>query len=298
MSREVIPPSGSEFLRVNGLRVHVRRFGAAESIPLFVLHGWMDASASFVPLIDRLLFHFPGRLQVIAPDWRGHGYSEWAKSGYRIADYVADLDTLMGYYAANQPSIVIGHSMGANIAALYAGLYPKRIMGLACLDGFNLPDMSPQKAPSRYRNWLAQTKNLPRNRVYPDFEALALRIARHHPRLSIEMTRHVARCWAAENGAGQVRLLADPQHRLRGPNLYRVAEAKAIWRLVRARTLLLQSGESEHHGAITAVERRRRHACFRDRCVEEFPGVGHLLHFEDPQGVAHRMANFLKEILK
>lgn len=288
----------SEFVRVNGVRVHVRRFGVAESPPLFVLHGWMDASASFVPLIERLLFHFQGELQVIAPDWRGHGYSEWARNGYSIPDYVADLDALFGHYAGNRPGMLIGHSMGANVAALYAGLFPKRIVGLACLDGFNLPDMPSRIAPARYRSWLAQRRNLRANHVYPDFEALALRITRHHPGLTFAQACSLARCWAAENGRGQVHLLADPLHRLRGPGLYRVAEAKAIWRLVRARTLLLQSGASEHRESITDVERLRRQACFRDRRVEELPEVGHMLHIENPQGLACRIADFLAEVLQ
>lgn len=276
--------------------MHVRQFGLGQSPVLFVLHGWMDASASFVPLIEQVLRHFRGGLQVIAPDWRGHGYSEWARNGYYIPDYLADLDALRAHYAGNQPTVLVGHSMGAHVAAMYAGLCPQRITGLACLDGFNLPDMPARLAPPRYRHWLAQTRNLPKNRAYPDFETLALRIIRHHPRLSLAQGRIVARCWAAEDSNRQVRLLADPRHRLRGPGLYRVSESKAIWRLVRAPTLLLQSGESEHRDVISDVERQRRHACFRDCRVEEMSGVGHMLHFEDPQRTARRLADFLVEV--
>lgn len=293
-----MPIGRSEFVRVRGLRLHVRRFGCTQSPVLIVLHGWMDASGSFVPLIKELLSHFAGRLQVIAPDWRGHGYSEWSQNGYSVADYVADLDALFGHYTGSQSTVLVGHSMGAHVAALYAGLRPQKISGLACLDGFNLPDTPLSLAPSRYRRWLDQTKNPPKHEVYPDFETLARRIVRHHPRLSLPQARCVARCWAAEVGNGQVRLLADPLHRLRGPGLYRVSDSEVIWQLVCAPTLLLQSGESEHRDAISVAERQRRHSCFRNRRLEVLPGIGHMLHFEDPQRTARSLANFLSEVFQ
>ena len=287
-------PGRSEFLRVRGLRLHLRRFGRAEAPWLFLLHGWLDASASFVPLIEHLLPQLSGCLNVVAPDWRGHGYSQWTHSGYWFPDYVADLEGVLDHYAAEQVTLV-GHSMGAHVAALYAGLRPRRIRRLACLDAFNLPNGVARMAPRRYRIWLDQLRNGPNYNTYPDFETLAKRIMRHHPRLTLDQARFVAQCWAAEDGRGTVRLLADPRHRTRGPTLYRAAEWQAIWRRITAPTLLLSCAESEHRQAITKVQRESRNVCFRNRRVEELPGVGHMLHFEAPKATAERLAAFLSE---
>ncbi|MGZ2874013.1 alpha/beta fold hydrolase, partial [Pseudomonas aeruginosa] len=65
--------SRSEFLRIRGLRYHVRRWGDADKPPLVLLHGWLDVSETFHFMVQPLL----ERWQVIAPDWRGFGYSEW-----------------------------------------------------------------------------------------------------------------------------------------------------------------------------------------------------------------------------
>lgn len=282
----------SEFLRVSGLRLHVRRFGRAEAPWLFLLHGWLDASASFGPLIEHLLPKLAGCLNVVVPDWRGHGYSQWAHSGYWFPDYVADLEGMLDHYAVDQV-MLIGHSMGAHVAALYAGLRPRRIRSLACLDAFNLPNGVARTAPHRYQVWLDQLRDTPKCNTYPDFETLAKRIMRNHPRLTLNQARFVAQCWAAEDGHGEVRLLVDPGHRLRSPNLHRAAEWEAIWRQITAPTLLLSCAESEHRQAIDSMQRKRRYACFRNRQVEVLPKVGHMLHFEAPQMAAERLAAFL-----
>jgi hypothetical protein len=65
--------SESLFLAIRGLRYHVRRWPAPSARPgapkMFLLHGWMDVSASFQFVVDALR----GPWDVYAPDWRGYG---------------------------------------------------------------------------------------------------------------------------------------------------------------------------------------------------------------------------------
>lgn len=70
--------SRSEFHPIRGLRYHVRTWGEPGSPSMFLLHGWMDVSASFQFLVDS----FTRDWRVIAPDWRGFGLSEWQRDGY------------------------------------------------------------------------------------------------------------------------------------------------------------------------------------------------------------------------
>jgi len=63
----------SIFVDIRGLRYHCRIWGEADRPKLFMLHGWMDVSASFQFLVDALKTDW----QVIAPDWRGYGLSAW-----------------------------------------------------------------------------------------------------------------------------------------------------------------------------------------------------------------------------
>lgn len=285
----------SEFLRVRGLRLHLRRFGPADAPLLFLTHGWLDASASFVPVIQRLRARAGGRLQVIAPDWRGLGYSEWAPGGYWFQDYVADLDAIVEHYASDEPFLLAGHSMGAQAVSLYAGLRPERVSRLVLMDALSLPDMPAEIAPRRVRRWLDQLRAPPVHRPYRSFDELAGRVRRLHARLTPAQAAFVARCWGREDAAGRVHLLADPRHRLNGPSLYRAAESEAVWREVTAATLILYAEASEFRRAIPDEARQQRHDCFRDHRVRVLPQVGHMHHFEAPQATADALADFLLE---
>lgn len=295
MSKAVSATGVSEYLRVRGLRLHLRRFGPINAPLLFLLHGWLDASASFAPVIEHLLERAGGQVQVIAPDGRGFGYSEWAAGGYWFPDYVADLDAVVEHYATDAPVLLAGHSMGAQVVSLYAGLRPQRVHKLALLDALGVPDMPPARAPARITRWLDQQRAPPAHRPYESFAALAQRIRRQHPRLDTAQSDFVARCWAREDVQGRVHLLADPKHRFNGPSLYRAAESEAVWRQVIASTLILYAGDSEFRESIPAEARQRRHACFRTHRVLSVPAVGHMLHFEAPQATADALADFLLE---
>jgi pimeloyl-ACP methyl ester carboxylesterase len=124
--------SESLFVPVRGLRYHCRIWGDESAPVLFMLHGWMDVSASFQFLVDAMR----GRWRVIAPDWRGFGQSEWTNAGaYWFPDYFADLEALLEHFQPGAPATLIGHSMGGNIAAMYAGIRPDRVAKLLDLEG-------------------------------------------------------------------------------------------------------------------------------------------------------------------
>jgi pimeloyl-ACP methyl ester carboxylesterase len=61
---------------VRGLRYHVRHWGDPQAPKIFMMHGWMDMSASFQFMVDALQQEW----HVIAPDWRGFGLSEPRRS--------------------------------------------------------------------------------------------------------------------------------------------------------------------------------------------------------------------------
>jgi pimeloyl-ACP methyl ester carboxylesterase len=281
--------SASEFVRVRGLRYHVRRWGRTELPRIFLLHGWLDVSATFEPLVAPLL----DRWQVLAPDWRGFGYTEWPQDGYWFADYLADLDALLDHYSPDGPVLLVGHSMGGNAASLYAGLRPLRVSKLVCLDTAGLVDAVPQQAPLVLRDWLDRVRTPHTQKTYASFEELAQRVRRQHPQLSADHALFIAHCWAHEDGHGRIALAADPRHWLPFPVPYRAAEAIEMFRSIEAPTLFIDAGAAQR--AIEPAELQRRRSAIRRQHVTVVAGAGHMLHFDAPEATAALIAEFLAQ---
>lgn len=286
-------PSRSEFLRARCLRHHLRLWGDDGLPKVFLGHGFLDVSATFEPLVAAFMEFTGGRYQVIAPDWRGFGYSEWPQDGYWFHDYVADLEAIVDYWSPEAPLMLVGHSMGSQIVSLYAGLRPARVTKLVLLDGITLPDMPSSLAPKRFRHWLDQLREPPTVRQYASFEDLAGRIRRQHPQLDETHALFIARCWGREDARGRITLCADPKHRLNGPGLYHAADSDAVWREATAETLFIDAGQSAFAGALTPEQRAERRACFRQHRAVTVADAGHMLHFDAPRETARLIADFL-----
>lgn len=284
----------SMFVRVRGLRLHVRGFGDEDAPALFVLHGWGDGSASFVPFVHALIARIDTPTRVYAMDHRGFGYSARGPGGYYwFPDYVADLAAVIDLLAPDQRVRLVGHSMGAQIASLYAGLRPRRVAHLVLMDGLAVPDMLSSVTPTRYERWLDALAHPPRERIFQSFDALAARIQRRQTRLDAEQAIFLARCWASAGEDGRVALLADPAHGTDGPLPYHSADFEAVWRCVTASTLFLLAGASVLRTRLPEGMYAAREACFGNHTTRSLSGVGHLMHVEAPERCAEAVARFI-----
>jgi pimeloyl-ACP methyl ester carboxylesterase len=282
-----------ETLRVRGLKMHLTRWGpepSARQPPVFLLHGWLDAGETFQFIVDAFKNDWP----IIAPDWRGFGRSEWPQEGYGFPDYLGDLDALMDEISPAWPARIVGHSMGGNIANLYAGLRPERLRCVINLEGLGLPRTSAQDAPKRMRKWLDQIKSPTLEKSYNSIEQLASVIQFRYKRFSPAAAAFVARVWGVPDENGRVRLAADPRHHWVNPILYKREDAEATWREIRAPLLMVLGAESDYLmrlGADGTIEALR--AAYPDAEVVSIAGAGHMLHIERPEAVAPVIEAFL-----
>jgi pimeloyl-ACP methyl ester carboxylesterase len=282
-----------EMLRVRGLNMHLTRWGPVPSPaepPLFLLHGWLDAGETFQFVVDA----FKQERPIIAPDWRGFGRSEWPQEGYGFPDYLGDFDALMDELSPHAPVSIVGHSMGGNIANLYAGLRPERVRCIINLEGLGLPRTSAQDAPKRMRKWLDQIKSPTLEKNYHSFEQLASVIGFRYQRFSPAVAEFVARVWGAPDEDHRVRLAADPRHHWVNPILYKREDAEATWREIRAPMLLVLGELSDYmtrlgvDGNLDALR-----AVFPTAEVVSVADAGHMLHIERPGAVAAMIETFL-----
>ena len=283
--------SESQFLQVRGLRYHVRRWAAAGAPKMVLLHGWMDVSASFQFMVDALEQVW----DVYAPDWRGYGLTAWGKSDcYWFPDYLADLDLLLAEIDPEKPLNLVGHSLGGNVAALYAGARPERVARFANLEGFGMAPTRPEQAPKRYARWLEELRDPPTLRPYASFAELADRLQQGNRRLSREKAEFLARHWGEEKD-GRVVLRGDPAHKVVNPVLYRYEEALACWRAVAAPVLWVEAAESEilKRVYLQPSQLAERRSAFRNLRYETVPDAGHMLHHDQPKAVARLLEGFL-----
>lgn len=296
MSSAVLRPSESRFIAARGLRHHLRCWSGDGPL-LVMLHGWMDVSASFQFMVDA--FARPRR--AVALDLRGFGLTAPVEATrtdcYWFPDYLADLDAVLDQLAGDQPVILVGHSMGGNIAMLYAGVRPQRVRAVVNLEGFGLRDNAPEQAPRRYAQWLDELRAPPPLRGYASLTEVAARLRKTNPRLTEDRAAYLAQHWslpAEADAALPLRLAADPAHRIVNPVLYRWAEVAACWRAIEAPVLWIEGAQTDaYRWAGDAEETARRVALLRRVESEVIDDAGHMLHHDQPLEVAQRIERFI-----
>ncbi|HBI22256.1 MAG TPA: hypothetical protein DDY37_06710 [Legionella sp.] len=115
--------------------------------PILALHGWLENSASFVPLCDLLSDYY-----VIAPDLPGHGYSPHLPPN--IA-YTLEAHALILLCALDQLGwgkfSILGHSIGAGIGTLLSAAVPEKVSHLIMIDKLGPPALSEKSYLEQFR---------------------------------------------------------------------------------------------------------------------------------------------------
>ncbi|SEF90444.1 Pimeloyl-ACP methyl ester carboxylesterase [Actinacidiphila yanglinensis] len=119
-----------------GHRLAVRRRGEG-GVPLLLVHGFPCTSRiwshNLLPLAE-------AGFDVVAPDLRGYGDSDFAPDGhYDLNAFNADLTGLFDALGWDR-AVVAGHDLGAMVAVDMANRYPGRVDRLVILDD-SMPDL-------------------------------------------------------------------------------------------------------------------------------------------------------------
>ncbi len=289
--------SHSDFITVRGLKLHCHRWGPAQAPIVVMQHGFQDVGASWQFTVDALQARFGDRWQIIAPDLRGYGLSDWSGAdSYWYPDYLADLDALLDHYSPEFPVRLVGHSLGASIASVYAGLRPDRVSHLVNVDGFGPPSMRQDPAPRRLAKWLAQLHDDTPQRPYVDFDEFALRMQSENHRLTDERARFIVQHWGKlDEAEGGVVRRADPAHKRINPLPLTQDEIIAIWRQTQASTLWIDGAQSGLWQRLTMnpEDFDARMAAYQDLRIEHIEDAGHNVHHDQPEALAQLIGEFL-----
>ena len=284
-------PSRTETINVRGLNYCIRHWGPPDAPAVFFLHGWMDTSATFQFVADALKKSW----HIIAPDWRGYGASEWLSKPYWFHEYYADLDCLLDHFSGDKPARVVGHSMGANIASMIAGVRPERIAQLVMLDFVGLKPQNHTDVPAAMASWLNAIQEQPQLRTYPDHASLARRLMATNPRLDEKKAAFLSSAVIRIRPDGHVEMACDPWHKIPSPMPYRAEDAKATWRKIEAPVLMLiaDQGYVQQRFGNDPDEYRSRIESFANVQVVTITDSGHNVQHDQPEQIAKALEEFL-----
>ncbi|GAU91847.1 hypothetical protein RvY_04026 [Ramazzottius varieornatus] len=98
---------------------------------VLMLHGWQDNSNSFRKLIELL----PADWWIVAIDFPGHGLSTPRSPGaaYHTIDWISDVLRVVQKLGWTKFTI-IGHSMGAGVAQMFASIFTEMVEAVVALD--------------------------------------------------------------------------------------------------------------------------------------------------------------------
>jgi len=257
------------------------------------LHGFADTGETFqfvqAPLANRF--------ELLFPDMRGHGDSSRLRESYYGAhSYFGDLIRFTG--TVKKPYVLMGHSMGAAMAARFAGLYPDEISHLILLEGFS-GISSEEEEIRRLRSFgdNLRKKRPEKVRILKTKREAELILGTVHEGLPPERISALAEYLAAPVEGGFV-WKQDPEVKTGGiPIPFSPAFSRALWKRITCPVLFIY-GERSH----LLPGKRTNSSGSLDEILSHFQNLethsldsGHNPHHEKPEEVMQLLEAFFQK---
>jgi pimeloyl-ACP methyl ester carboxylesterase len=280
-------------LQVNDRVLHACQFGPDSSegtqIPVVCIHGWLDNLESFAPLVEA----FNNTVSGFCLDLTGHGASDPYPASVHdvtVLDWVLDV-FCASEHLTKTPCLLVGHSLGAGLCALLAGLIPEKVLGLVLLDGLVPIPANEESFRDRFREAIEKRAALAgkKQRTYGSIEEIVDARVR-----AGDVDRNLARRIVKRNvivSDGRYQWATDP--RLKLPTVGRLTPGQIDSVLPHIRC------------PVTLIKATRRQMNIDESLFQRFAGLipqlvvhemptGHYPHAERP----HEIARFIKEMLE
>jgi 3-oxoadipate enol-lactonase len=240
-----------------------------EGVPLVFVHGFSFDMRTWDSQVDVLSRHF----QVVRYDLRGFGRSSMPTGPY---SHVQDLRALIEHLWLSAP-VLIGLSLGANIALSFALDHPRAVRGLVLassgLPGFAWSEPRPPDAAAA----VAKSQGVEPARQFwlnhPLFAAL-----RRSP-----------------TAFARVRGMIEEYSGWHWCNVNPAAQAEVIDRLSECVTpTLVMSGDLDVPGYRQIAAKLSRE--IPGAALQTFPDAGHVINEEDPAGFSAAVLEFVREM--
>ena len=253
---------------------------------LLLLHGVTRCGDDWEPLLPELASQW----RVLALDQRGHGGSGRAAS-YLVTDYVADAVHFIREEIA-VPVVIVGHSLGAMVAAAVAAELPQLVRAVVLED----PPFHTMGHRIHGTAWQAQFIGMEEaarrggtiEQVTDALASISLPKPDGGTRLLGEIRDRASLHWSAECLAQLDPEVLTPVIAGRWLDGY---DAANIYARIRCPVLLLQ-GNPQTGGALTDDDARRALRSIADCRHVSFPRAGHQIHRDHPGAMWQAVREF------
>lgn len=252
----------------DGRQVRVRDHGDGEGLPCLFIHGFAEGAHVWDPF---LLCATPlAALRQVSIDLPGHGESSWAgASGYDRHRLVADLLHVVERLGVHR-MILVGHSLGGNLAMRMAAQLRDRVAGLVVVD------TAPRPSPLARRLLLQElTSSL---RSYGSVADYVQHVLPSRPLAQEKTLRYLAVHALKQRLDGTFGLKLDP----RIDELLKQDDVDDLWPVVDALqcpALVVRGGMSGVLSLSAAQELAER---LRAVAMAVVPGAGHAVMLDRP----------------
>jgi pimeloyl-ACP methyl ester carboxylesterase len=271
-------------LKIPGLSIAYRTWGDANNPPILALHGWLDNANSFESIAEYLAEYF----YFIAVDLPGHGFSSHIPEGmhYHFIDGLFTIVQIIEALKVNSVHL-LGHSLGACLGSLVAGIAPQYIISLSLIEALG-PLTRPQESSAiqlkQYLTFLHSPTT--HSKGYKDINSAAL-IRASKGYVSFEIAEKLCeRGLIEEDGVYYWR----HDRRLLSPSPLQMTEAQVISCLkqIQAKTLLIQASDGF---SFSNELMEKRIDAVQNLTVQHYNG-GHHIHMEQPKAVSEHLLAF------
>jgi esterase len=258
----------SKFVTLYGLQFHYLDWGGGGQ-PLVMLHGFTGHAHTW----DKTAGGLSDQFRPLALDQRGHGDSDWAPvygSRPMVADVLRFLDAIQV-----DRVVLMGLSMGGNVAYLFAASHPERVERLVVLDiGPEISSVGAERI----------TASLGGRDVFDSEEEAVVDARAANPRPTDQDLRHRVSHNLRPRPDGTLTFKWDKALRdgSAARDEHTPEERWDAWRTVVAPTLLVRGDDSDILSADTAARmlKENQHAT-----LAVVADCGHSITLDRPQGL-------------
>ena len=283
-----------QFFEVQGKSINCA-VGPSNGPPLLMLHGVTRRWQTYVPLLPALT----ARFEVFAFDYFGHGQSDRTTRGYKVANYVETLTSLLSLPPfSNQKQVFLyGHSLGAMVAAALAGRFSQRVKGLV-LEDPPFGTMGQRIATTPLLSYFDGLKEFAGTTDATGVAAQKLA----ELRVTCPVTHGQTRLGNIRDAAS-LRFTAKSLSQL-DPRVFDTIltgqwldgyDIEPVLKAVRCPTLLLQA-DIATGGMLTDDDARLAESLMADVTRIRLPGVGHLIHWLRTEELLRSVQAFLEAV--